>query len=94
MVIQYKSQFPDQVVQGIVREALRDQAELARLRFEQYQKECLGFENKFKMSSDEFTQKFENGELGDDEVWLDWFAAIRGRDIWEVKTKVLNEVAE
>ena len=32
------------------------------------------------MSSDEFMQRFEAGELGDDAVYFNWYAAKRGLD--------------
>ncbi len=94
MVLQLpKSDFPDSVVQDIVKSALRDQAHLARLRLEQFENECSAFERKFSMNSADFSRKFESGELGDSEEWFDWFAAVRGREVWKVKAEVLDEVA-
>ena len=37
------------------------------------------------MSSDEFMQRFEAGELGDDAVYFDWYAAKRGLDVMRRK---------
>lgn len=34
------------------------------------------FEKKFKMSSDEFFKKFNNGELGDKREFIKWYAYI------------------
>ena len=33
------------------------------------------------MSSDEFMQRFEAGELGDDAVYFNWYAAKCGLDV-------------
>ena len=95
MVLQLstQSQFPDKIVQEIVRAALRNEAELARFRFEQFTKECQAFEQKFRMTTEVFGKKFEAGELGDAEQYFDWHAAARGREVWKQKSKVLDEVA-
>ena len=88
-----KTKFSEQVVQDVVHAALRDQANLARLRAAQFASECRAFEERFHMTTDEFTKKFEAGELGDDEAWFDWYASARGLKIWKVKAQVLGEVA-
>lgn len=86
------TKYPENVVRDVVQAALRDQANLARLRAAQFANECRAFEERFRMSTEAFVEKFETGELGDDEVWFHWFASARGREVWSVKTKVLNEV--
>ena len=88
-----QTKFPDKMVQEIIRAALRDQANLARLRAAQFVNECRAFEERFHMNTEDFVNKFEAGELGDDEIWFDWFAAARGREVWSVKANVLLEVA-
>ncbi len=87
------SRFPDQIVKDIVNAALRNEAELARFRFEQFAKECQTFEQRFQMPTDQFLARFNAGELGDGEEYFDWFAAARGREIWKQKSEVLGEVA-
>ena len=37
------------------------------------------------MSSDEFMRRFEAGELGDDAIYFDWYAAKCGLDIKKAK---------
>ncbi len=51
MVLQIKSHYPDNVVEEVVKGALRDQANLARLRLEQFHNECRAFEDRFKMKA-------------------------------------------
>jgi len=46
---------------------------------------CRAFELEYNMSSDEFMRRFEAGELGDDAVYFDRYAAKRGMDIREKK---------
>jgi hypothetical protein len=94
MVLQLSthSQFPDKVVQEIVQAALKNEAELARFRYEQFVKECQSFEQKFHMTTEEFGRKFDAGELGDAEEFFDWYAAARGSQVWKQKADVLGEV--
>lgn len=86
-------QFSERVVKDIVRSALQNEANLARFRHEQFAKECQAFERRFRMTTEQFLAKFDAGELGDAEEYFDWFAAARGREIWEQKSQVLGEVA-
>jgi len=46
-----------------------------------YQRICLQFEQKYRMTSDEFMLKFESGELDDSPDYFDWFAAKRAIDL-------------
>ncbi len=85
--------FPEKIVRDVVQAALRNEAELARFRLEQFAKECAAFEQKFGMATAEFLKKFDAGELGDAEEYFDWFASARGREVWKQKAEVLAEVA-
>ena len=85
--------YPQGEVMQALQEAIHNQAALARARFEQFDRECHAFERAHGMSSEEFMRRFEAGELGDDADFCDWFAAKRGRDIWERKYRILSEVS-
>ncbi len=52
-----------------------------------------GEKNEFKMDSDLFLHKFNEGELGDDLRWFDWYASIRGKKLWEKKYRILSELS-
>ncbi|MBI3737962.1 MAG: hypothetical protein HY258_02830 [Chloroflexi bacterium] len=94
MVLQIpQSRFPDQIVKQVVQIALRNEAELARFRYEQFAKECRDLEQRFGIATEVFLAKFEAGELDDSEEYFDWFAAARGRVLWKQKAEVLAEVA-
>ena len=88
-----RSQFPDHIVKDIVKAALKHEAEMARFRYEQFTNECQTFEQKFRMGTDEFLKKFEAGDLGDAEEYLDWFSSARGREVWRQKAEVLDGIA-
>ncbi len=61
-------------------------------RFSYYNNRCHEFEKQFNMSSDEFMQKFEEGNIGDDQVYFDWYAAKQGLDIWRERRDILSGV--
>ena len=50
-----------------------------------YEQVCRTFELEYHMSSDEFMQRFEAGELGDDAIYFDWYAAKCGLDVMRKK---------
>jgi len=76
----------------ILVEALSDQLSFVRMRFLKYDRECKEFESKYQMDSDSFFRKFESGELGDELHWFDWYASLKGRQIWNKKLEVLSEI--
>jgi hypothetical protein len=55
-----------------------------------YEKECQVFEERWSMDSEEFLNKFESGELGDDLWCFDWYAVCRARNIWLKKYNILK----
>lgn len=85
-------QVPEQVVKDIIKAALKNETEMARFRYDQFAKECQVFEQKFQISTEEFLKKFDAGDLGDAEEYLDWFASARGREVWRQKAEVLAGV--
>jgi hypothetical protein len=44
------------------------------------------------MDSDHFMEKFDSGDLGDDDDFFDWYAAKRGLDIWDKKLKIISSI--
>ena len=50
-----------------------------------FEERCRAFELEYHMSSDEFMQRFEAGELGDDAIYFDWYAAKCGLDVMRRK---------
>jgi len=61
--------------------ALRHEADLADARRTHFERACRAFEQRYKMSSEEFMRQFESGALGDDADYFDWYAAKRGLDL-------------
>ena len=84
--------FAEAEVATVVADAIRVQAEQAEARRGYFLAECKRFEDIHNMTSDVFLEKFESGELGDDEEWFDWFAAKRGFDNWNRQFQILTRV--
>ena len=80
-------------IRNAVTFALNSAATQARQRFEYYSARCRKFEKKYRMTSDKFLQRFENGSLGDEQDFFDWFAAKRGLDIWRERYEILSGVS-
>ena len=78
---------------SVVSEAFEKQIDFVHSRFIKFDSECKEFETKYKMNSELFLTKFESGELGDDLQWFDWYAAFRGRKLWEKKYNALSEIS-
>ncbi|MDM8548786.1 hypothetical protein QUF72_01860 [Desulfobacterales bacterium HSG2] len=74
-------------IRPVINEALKRQADFAHTRFAGFEKECRAYETKYGMGSEEFLRRFESGELGDDPHWFDWYAAFRGKTLWEKKCR-------
>jgi hypothetical protein len=76
-------------VRQVVDGALRREADLADARRAYFARQCSLFEQEHEMTSDQFLERFESGELGDDVEYFDWYAAKRGLDLWERRVLIL-----
>lgn len=56
----------------ILRSGLVLKGRILNLRAENYLSRIKKFEKKYKMKSDIFIKQYRQGQLGDDEIWLDW----------------------
>ncbi len=91
--IQFKqTTFSDSEVEATVAYALEREMEQARLRRDHFAEQCQQFEESYEMDSDTFLQKFEQGELGDEADYFDWYAAKRGFDLLEKRYRILREL--
>ena len=57
-----------------------------------FKEEMRRFESKHKLSSNEFYKKFESGELGDDESYFTWWAAIHAHKSIKTRIETLQEL--
>ena len=61
----------------IVKSGLNLEEKILELGINEYQRELKNFERENRLSTKEFIQKFNSGELGDDEKWFDWLFAYK-----------------
>lgn len=54
-------------------------------------KEMKVFEKKYHMTSSDFFNKFEKGELGDDRVWFDWYGLALSAIDWDDTKKEITK---
>ncbi len=63
---------------SIVKESLRRELALSEAKVNLIREEIEGFEKRYEMSSEEFLDKFEQGELGDAQDFFEWWGLARG----------------
>lgn len=73
-----------------VDDAIRREASLGRLLVERYRSKLDRFEEEHGMSTETFRERFEDGELGDDEAFFEWLAVSKALEHWEGKLEDLR----
>jgi len=74
-----------------VSSAIRKDLNEGEFMLDRFRERLNEFEEEYDMSSEEFMDKFESGELGDDEDFFEWYAVYRSKVHWEEKTCKLRE---
>ena len=87
------SRYEKASIRSAVSFALSSAKSNARQRFEHYAGICKKFEKKYKMTSAKFIEKFEAGQLGDEQEFFDWYAAARGLNLWRERYEILSRVS-
>jgi hypothetical protein len=86
------SQYEKGSVRNAVSFALESATAQARQRYEHYSSICKAFEKKHKLTSAKFMEKFDAGAFGDEQEFFDWYAAVRGLDIWRERYEILSGI--
>lgn len=68
-----------------VEDAIRREEALGRHLLQRYRSKLERFEEEHGMSTETFQQRFQAGELGDDEEFFEWLAACKAVEHWEEK---------
>jgi len=92
LTVGIKGDFTPQEVSEVIRAALEQNERVAKYKIKKYSGICENFEKKYGMNSDLFMEKFDSGELGDDDDFFEWYAAKRGLDIWNKKLKIISGI--
>ena len=77
---------------NIVKSGLAIEENILKMSLGEYKKDLETFERKYKMSSEEFIQKFESGDLGDEAKWFDFLFAYRAYEHVRKKLKLMEEI--
>jgi hypothetical protein len=88
-----ESRYKKGSIRNAVSFALNSAASHAQQRFEHYSAICKTFEKKHKMTSAKFVEKFDAGVLGDEQDYFDWYAAVRGLNLWRERYEILSGVS-
>lgn len=92
LTVDIKGDFTPQEVSEVIRGALLQNQRVAKYKIKKYLGICEDFEKKYGMNSDLFMEKFDSGELGDDDDFFNWYAAKRGLDIWNKKLNIISGI--
>lgn len=92
LTLDIKGDFTPQEVSEVIRAALDQNERVAKYKIKKYSGICENFENKYSMDSDYFMEKFDSGDLGDDDDLFDWYSAKRGLDTWSKRLKIISAI--
>lgn len=82
-----KETYPDQAeLDQILGKLLDISLSQHRLRLKRYEQDMREFEQRYKMHSEHFYQRFEAGELGDEIDFFEWSG------LYELRQDILNKI--
>lgn len=73
--------------------AIKRELKIVKAELEGFEEEMQRFESKHGLSSNEFYKKFESGELGDDEDYFTWWAAVHAHESIKTRIETLQELS-
>ena len=76
----------------IIKSGLAIEENLLKMSLDEYGKDLVIFEKKYKISRKDFIQKFESGELGDDAEWFEFLFAYRAFEHVKKKLKLIEGI--
>ena len=76
----------------IVQESLQRELSLSEAKVNLLKKEIKGFEKKYEISSEEFVSMFEQGKLGDEQDYFEWWGLVKGLQKTEEKVDRIKAV--
>lgn len=72
--------------------AIERELKILKAKLKGFEEEIQKFESKHRLSSKEFYEKFESGELGDDEDYFTWWSAIHAQKSIQARMETLQEL--
>lgn len=76
----------------VVKESLNRELNVLRAKLKMTREEIQSFEKKYAMSSDQFIEKFDNGELGDSQEFFEWWGLLKGIERLKKEIKDVERV--
>lgn len=76
----------------VVRETLQKEVNRLKEKINSLNQHLLTYEKEFHFSSEDFQIKWNNGELGDDQIFFEWFADLETRDRIKKRLELLEKV--
>lgn len=76
----------------LVKSGLDLKKRVLRLNLEEYHKRLTNFESRYKMSTRQFLQRFNSGQLGDEQHLFDWLFAYQACKEFSNKLHLLKQV--
>lgn len=72
--------------------AIERELKILKAKLEGFEEEMRKFESKHGLNSKEFYEKFEGGELGDEEDCFAWWSAIHAHESIKARLETLQEL--
>lgn len=76
----------------LIKSTLSVKINLLQSKLKHYREELKLFEKKYKMSSQAFCQKFNEGLLGDDKAWFKWIYLYETLTVLQKDLKLIKDV--
>ncbi len=75
-----------------VRSVFSTESNLLDIRIKKYEKRLAAYEKKCGMKTRAFVKRFEDGELGDDEIWFHWSSDFETLKLLENKKQTIDRM--
>ena len=75
-----------------VRSVFSTESNLLNLRIEKYENRLATYEKKYGMKTRAFMKRFEDGGIGDDEIWFHWSSDFETLELLKNKKQAMDRV--
>ncbi len=75
-----------------VRSVFSTESNLLNLRIEKYENRLATYEKKYGMETRAFMKRFEDGEMGGDEIWFHWSSDFETLELLKNKKQTIDRV--
>lgn len=90
--VSLKARAGKELVLEALRSAMEGEIRILQVKLAGFEGEMREFESRYKLSSSDFYERFEGGELGDDEDYFNWWAAVHAYESVKARIETLQEL--